>query len=131
MVDRLAIFGESSGAVGHQPFALGFADLLAQVGLARLAEFALTTFGRIQRDHMIAHLHAGDAFAERFDNTAAFVTQHAGKDSFRVITRKSKGIGMADAAGDNAHQHFAWLRWHHVDLFNNQWLAGAPSDGCL
>jgi hypothetical protein len=36
---------EASGAVRHDSFALGGADLAAQVGLARLAELALLALG--------------------------------------------------------------------------------------
>src|SRR6478736_4169682 len=42
--DRLALDREARRAVGHQPLALRYADLLAQVGTAGLAEFALAAF---------------------------------------------------------------------------------------
>lgn len=45
MKDVLAAGLEASGTVGHDTAALGSADLAAEVGLARLAELALTAFG--------------------------------------------------------------------------------------
>src|SRR5690554_4252890 len=49
VVDRLALVGETAGAIGHQTFTLGFAHRAAQVGLAGFAEFALTALGSVQR----------------------------------------------------------------------------------
>jgi hypothetical protein len=43
--DVLAAGLEAGGAVGHDTLTLGGADLAAEVGLAGLAELALTAFG--------------------------------------------------------------------------------------
>lgn len=46
MQEVLAPGAEARGAVGHDAFALGGADLAAQVRLAGFAEFAVAAFGR-------------------------------------------------------------------------------------
>ena len=79
MQDRFAVFVEPASAIGHQAFALGFADLLAKVGFARFAEFTLAAFRCVERDHMIAHGYAGNTFADGFDNAATFMAKHDGK----------------------------------------------------
>jgi hypothetical protein len=43
--DILAAGLEAGGTVGHDTPTLGSTDLAAEVGLARLAELALTAFG--------------------------------------------------------------------------------------
>ncbi|VXA88758.1 conserved hypothetical protein [Aeromonas veronii] len=129
VIDGLTIFREAGGAVRHQPLALGGADLLAEVGLAGLAEFALAALGGVERDHVIPHLDAGDPFADGFDDTAPLVTENAGEDPFRILTGESEGIGMADAGGDDAHPHLSGLWRHDLDLFDGEGLARAPGDG--
>src|SRR5882762_2058517 len=57
----LALEGEARGAVRHHALALGYADSLAQVGLAGQAELAGSAFGGIQRNHVIAGFDAGYA----------------------------------------------------------------------
>ncbi len=129
MIDGLAIFREAGGAVRHQPLALGGTDLLAEVGLAGFAEFALAALGGVERDHVIAHLDAGDPFADRFDDAAPFVTENAGEDPFRILTGEGEGIGVADAGRDDAHPHLARLWRHDLDLFDGEGLTRTPGDG--
>ena len=131
MIDGLAILGEAGGTVRHQPLALGGADLLAQVGLAGFAELALATLGGVERDHVIAHLDAGDALADGFDDAAPLMTEDAGEDPFRIFTGEGEGIGVADAGRDYAHPHFARLGRHDLDFFDGEGLARAPGDGGL
>src|SRR3546814_16624697 len=61
MEDRLPLVAEAAGAVRHHALALGRADGGAQIGLARQAASALAAFRRVERDHMVARLHNGDA----------------------------------------------------------------------
>jgi ornithine cyclodeaminase/alanine dehydrogenase-like protein (mu-crystallin family) len=80
--DGLAVLAEAAGAVGHQALALGGADGLAQVGLARQAELALAAFRRVagsrgrRRDR-------GDAFADGLDDAAALMAEDGREDAFR------------------------------------------------
>ena len=75
VIDWLSVLVEAAGAVGHQPLALGFADFPAQVGFAGQAEFALATFGGIQRNHMIADGNTGNAFTDRLYNAAPLMAK--------------------------------------------------------
>src|SRR5579863_10555674 len=59
--DRLALQGKPTGAVGHQPAALGDADRLTEIGLAAEAIFALPAFGCVERDDVVALLQARHA----------------------------------------------------------------------
>eukprot|EP00166_Cyanidium_caldarium_P005565 ctg_6843.g463 len=73
--NRLALVGKTRGAVRHQALALGGANGLAEVGLARQAEFALAAFRGVQRDHMVTHSHRGHALAHRLNHRTAFMTE--------------------------------------------------------
>ncbi len=128
MENRFTIFIKACGAVGHQSFALRGANRLAQVGFARQTILTLAAFRGIKRNHMIANLNAGNAFANGFHNTTAFVAENGRKYAFRIFTRQRVGIGMADAGGDDAHQHFAFLRWHQINFFNFQRLTSGPGN---
>src|SRR5687767_14640361 len=81
MGDRLAAEAEAAGAVGHHALALGGADRGAQIGLAAEAGRALPAFGDVERDDMVARLHAGDAFADLADDAGALVAEDRGEDA--------------------------------------------------
>jgi len=57
---------------------------------------------------VVAHLEAAHASAQRLHHTRAFVTQHDGL--WRMAAGMFVQIGMADAGGDQAHQHFSGAR---------------------
>src|SRR3546814_10271809 len=86
MEDRLALVRKARRAVGHQPLALRRADRGAKVGLARQAAFALAAFGGIERDDMVARLHAGHARADLAHHARTLMPQHARKDALAVET---------------------------------------------
>src|SRR3989344_2926821 len=127
--NRLALVGKTSCAVRHQAFALGCANRLAEVGFARQAEFALTAFRGVQRDHMIANRHRGHAFADRFDDSPAFVTEDGRENAFRVSTREGVGIGMADTGSHHAQQHFTGLGHGDIDFNDLQRFLGLEGNG--
>ena len=127
--DRLALVGETAGAVGHQALALGGAHGLAEVGLAGQAEFALAALGGVERDDMVAHLQGGHALAHRFDDTATFVAQDAREHPLGILAGQGVRVGMADAGGDDAHQYLALLRRRHIHLDDFQRLVGGEGDG--
>src|SRR6185437_6134417 len=97
MVDRLALVAEARGAVGHHALALGGADRGAEVGFAREAAFALPAFGRVERDDMVARLHAGYAGADLADHARALMAEDRGEDALAVEPVERVGVGMADA----------------------------------
>ena len=77
---------------------------------------------------MIARFEALYAGAT-FDHFAtAFVAENCGKDAFRIFARQGEGVGMADAAGDDFQQHFAFARAFDVNFFNRQGLFGCPGN---
>src|SRR5476649_606145 len=129
MENRLAVFEETGGAVWHQTFALRGTYCLTEVGFARFTEFALATFRGVERNHMIAHCHAGDTFTDRFYYTAAFVAEDRREDAFWVFAREGVGIGMAHAGCHDTHQNFAFLWRHQIHFFDRERLVRAPGDG--
>ncbi|MDR6354924.1 hypothetical protein Q3H58_001595 [Pseudomonas psychrotolerans] len=108
---------------------LGGAHRAAQVGLAGFAEFALAAFGGVQRDDVIAHGDRGHALAHRLDDATALVTEDAGEDPFGILAGQGVGIGVADAGGDDADEHFAGLGRLDVHFDDLQGLVGREGYG--
>ncbi|MNY08988.1 hypothetical protein D3C86_1418760 [compost metagenome] len=129
MENRFALVGKTRSTVGHQAFALGRANRLAEVGFTRQAEFALTAFRGVQRDHMIAHRNGGHALANRFHNRTAFVAENRREDAFRICTGQCVGIGMADTGGHHAQQYFAGLGHGDIDFNDFEGLLGLEGNG--
>jgi len=129
VVDRLAVVAEARGAIGHQALALGGTHGAAQVGLAGLAELALPAFGGIERDHVIADRHRGDALANGLDDPTALVAKNAGKDTFRILPRKRVGVGMTDTGGNDTDQDLAGLGRSDIHFDDLQGLVGAEGNG--
>ena len=127
--DGLAFIAEAAGAVGHQALALSGANGRTQIGLARKAAFALAAFGRVERDDVIAGLHAGHACAHLADDAGAFMAEHAGEDAFTVEPVEGVGVGMADAGRHDFHQHFASLGTFKVKLDNLERFLGFKGNG--
>ena len=63
------------------------------------------------------------------DDAAAFVAQHRGKQAFRIVAAERERVGVADAGGDDAHQHFAGAWRLDIDLDDLQRLARPEGDG--
>src|SRR3546814_19448102 len=82
MKDALSLIAETARPVGHQSLALRGTDCGAQVRLAREAAFALTAFGGVERDDMVARLHRGDAGAHLATDPGPFLPHYAGKYPF-------------------------------------------------
>src|SRR3546814_10650521 len=71
---RLALQRDASGAVRHQPLALGHPDRLAEVGLGFVAVLALRALGRLERDHVLALLQSLDP---RYRTSTALKSTHS------------------------------------------------------
>jgi len=95
MQQLFALALEAAGAVGHDAFALGGADLATQVGLAALAELALAALGRVEGNNVVAGRDVGDARADRFDDAGALVAEDDGEGAFRVFAAQGIGIWRA------------------------------------
>ncbi len=128
MKDGFAVERKARGAIGHQTFALRATDGLAQIGLARAAELALAAFRRVQRNHMIAHRHRSNTGADFHHDAAAFVAEDGRENAFRVSAGQGIGVGMANASGDDADQHFAGLGRRDIHFDDIQWLTGGPGN---
>ena len=63
VINRLTVIREARCAIRHQTFALGRTYGSAQVGFTRFTELTLAALCGVQRDHMIARLQTGNAFA--------------------------------------------------------------------
>src|SRR5207249_10462719 len=114
---------EAAGGIAHQALALGAANQLAQIGLAREAELALAAFGRVERNDMVALPERGDAGADIDHDAGALMAQDGREDAFRVGARERVVVGVADAGGLDLDQHLAELRALEVNGFYGQRLA--------
>jgi len=125
---RLAVPRKAAAAIGHQPPALRRANRLAEVRLARAAELALSALRSVQGNHMVTDGHRADARPDRLDDAAPLVTEDAREDAFGIGSGEREGIGVADAGGDDAHQHLAlpWLL--DIHLGDLQGLPGSPGN---
>ena len=90
---------------------------------------ALTAFRGVERDHMIAGLQRGDAFAHFNHNTRAFVAEDGGEQPLWVGTGAGEFVGVAQACGLDFHQNFTGLGAFEVHFHNFQGLAGFQRDG--
>src|ERR1700730_13478741 len=125
----LALGREPGGPVGHEPLALGGADLLAQIGAARAAELALAALGCVKRDHVVAGAHARDTGSHLLDDASALVTQNRREQTLRVAPGQREGVGVADSGRDDLDQDLARLGRGHIHLLDRQWPTGSPGDG--
>src|SRR5262249_4158219 len=130
VVMNLAAFErEARRAVGHNARALSRADLLAQVGLAREAVFALPAFRRVERDPVIAWLersHAGPDFAH---DARPLVTQDRREQTFRVLARERELVGVANTGRLDLDHHLARARTVEIDVGDGEGLARLKGDG--
>src|SRR6478672_2580960 len=101
---------EAARAVRHHALALGGADLSAQVRLARQAALALTTFGGVERNDVIALLQGSDSGAHIHDDAGTLMPEDRRKQPLRVRARARELIRMADTGSLQLHQHLAGLR---------------------
>ncbi len=124
---RLAAEREARGGVRHQAAALGRAYRLAQVGLAREAEFTRAAFRRVERNDVVVFLQALDAGPYIDHDACAFVPENRREQSFRVGAGQGVLIGMADSGSLDLHQHFARLRALEIDFLDGQ---GRPCFPC-
>src|SRR6516164_6243793 len=116
MEEVLAREREAAGAVRHYSLTLGGADRRTKVGLARQTRGALPTLGRIERDDVIALLHARHPGPNIDHDARALMSQDGRKQSLRICPGKRELVGMADAGGLDLDQHFAGLRTFEIDL---------------
>ena len=111
VIDRRAIqHREPRRAIRHQTLTLGATDRGAEVGFARQTGMTLTTFRRVERDHVIARLKRGDAFAHLNHNTRAFMAQDRRKQTLRVSARTGEFIRVTNTGRFDLDQNLALFR---------------------
>src|SRR5262249_45870075 len=109
--------------------ALGGADLLAQVGFAREAVFALAAFRRIERDHVVSRLERSHARAGFDHHTGSLMAENRREQALRVLAREGELVGMADARRLDLDHHFAGARAVEIDVRDRERLARLEGDG--
>src|ERR1700721_3226306 len=89
----------------------------------------LPTIRGVERDNVIALLHAGHALADVDHHAGAFVPENRREQAFGISARQREFVGMADAGGLDFHQHFAFAR--ALELHGRYWqrLAGGEGNG--
>ena len=107
MADRLAVAGEPRRAVGQVALVLLLADRQAQVRLRAAAVHALAALGGEQRHHAVAGRHGRHALADLLDHAAALVPEDGGRVAGGVGAGRRVEVGVADAAGQQPHEHLA------------------------
>ena len=83
----------------------------------------------VERNHVVAHRHRGDALADRLDDAAALMAENGRKDAFRIGAREVKASVWQTPV--------AWMRTNtspasrrrDIDFGDFQWLACGPGDG--
>ena len=128
VADVLAAAAQAGGAVGQVALALLLADGQAQVGARADAVLALAALGAEQRDHAVALAHQRHAPADLLDDARALVAQHGGRVARRVGAGGGVQVGVADAAGLQAHQHLALLGLGQLHLLDHQRLTELLQD---
>lgn len=129
--ELFTLAAEALGLVWHDTLTLGGTNGLAEVGLAGLAELALTALGSVEEDDRVALLDVVDALADGLDDTGAFVTENGGEGTFGIGTRESVGIRVAETGVGDLDTNLARTRRLNLDFFDRHGLAGLPGDGGL
>ena len=124
-----AVLGKPRRVIRHQPLALGDADCLAKVGLARCAEIALAAFGRIQRNDVVTRLEVGNPRANFLDDQRhPRDPSTAGKIPSGSSPDKCERVGVTNAGRDVADQDLAVFRAVEIDFLDFQGFACLPGN---
>ena len=129
MADRLAVQREARRAVREVALVLLLADREAEVRAVAAAVDALAALRREERDDVIAGRERRDALADLLDDAGALVPEHGRRVAGRIGARGGVEIGVADAAGDEAHEHLAGARLGQLDLAHDERLPELLEDG--
>jgi len=91
--------GFCRGALGHDASALCQSDLLAEIRLATLAEFALVALRDVEGNDMVAGLEVGHSLADALHDAGALMAQDHGEQALRIGTTQGEGIRVANSSG--------------------------------
>mmetsp|Transcript_27346 Transcript_27346/g.50168 ORF Transcript_27346/g.50168 Transcript_27346/m.50168 type:complete len:261 (+) Transcript_27346:4880-5662(+) len=115
-------------AIGQQALSLRDPDFLAEVGLARQAILALSTFRSVEGDDVVANLKRRDALAHLQNNAGTLMPQNGRKDALGIVARTGEFVGVTQARGLDLDQHFAFARAIQIDLHDFKRFASGNSD---
>src|SRR5581483_1314628 len=118
--DRLAVPAEARRAVREVALVLLLADREAEVRTLVDAVDARTALRREERDDVIADAERRHAVTDTFDDTRALVSQYGRRVSRRVDAGGGVEVGVADAAGDDAHEHLARARLGELEVLHDE-----------
>ncbi len=85
---------------------------------------ALAALRREERDDVVADGHERETPSPtRLDDARALVPEHGRRVAGRIGPGGRVEVGVADAAGDEPHEHLAGARLGEVDLLHRERLA--------
>jgi hypothetical protein len=90
---------------------------------------ALPAFRRIERNDVVALLHAGHTRPDIDDDAGALVAEDGREQSFRIRAGQREVVGVTDAGGFHLDQHFGGFRPVELDLRDGERLALLQRDG--
>src|SRR3546814_8953215 len=105
MIVHLTAQREAARSVGHKALPLRAADRCAQVRFLTEAGFAFPTFGRVERDHMIANFHGGHARSHFPYNPRTLMAEDRRENSLAILALQGVSVGMADACRSEEHTY--------------------------
>ncbi len=114
---------EPHGSVGQMTEVLLGPDRHAEVRPRIDAVNALAALRREQGHDVIALRDRGDPLADPLDDPGALVAEDGGRVAGGIDARGRVEVGVADAAGDEPHEHLARLRVLKLELLDHQGLA--------
>ena len=110
MMDLITAAREPAGAVRHHALALCCANRHAEIGLARKAIFALSAFGRVERDHMIPFRDTRHPAPDIGDDAGTLMPEDRRKEPFGIGPRQGELVGVADPGRLDLDQNFPVFR---------------------
>ena len=120
---------EPRRAVRQVALVLLLADGEAEVRAVVVAVDALAALRREERDDVVARRDVAHAFADTLDDAGTLVAEHGRRVAGRVGAGGGVEVGVADAAGDEPHQHLACLRLGEVELLHLERCTELLEDG--
>ena len=120
VADLLAVAREPHGAVGEVAEVLLGADRHAEVGARVDAMHALAALGREERHHVVAGCQRGDPLADLLDHAGALVAEDRRGVAGGIGAGGRVHVGVADAAGRQAHQHLAGAGLGQLHLLDGE-----------
>src|SRR3954447_24406279 len=118
MTDSLTVTRQASRAVGEVAEVLLLPDRQAEIRLRAPAVDTLAALRREERDDLVARRDVPGVLADPLDDPGALVAEHGWCIAGGVGAGSRVEVGVADAAGDEAHERLARARLVELDLLD-------------